>query len=75
MLPTARGMVAEGRPYRGVLFAGLMIKDGEVFLPRPPFPGAYQRSKDTVLIGIGACSCRSSSWSITSGSATRSARA
>ncbi len=24
------GMAAEGRPYRGVLYAGLMIKDGEV---------------------------------------------
>ncbi len=30
VLPTAKGMVAEGRPYRGVLFAGLMIKDGKV---------------------------------------------
>ena len=26
--PLARAMVAEGRPYRGVLFAGLMIADG-----------------------------------------------
>ncbi len=25
MLPTVRGMAAEGRPYRGVLYAGLMI--------------------------------------------------
>ena len=28
ILPTARAMVAEGRPYSGVLFAGLMIVDG-----------------------------------------------
>ena len=27
---TARGMAAEGMPYRGTLFAGLMIKDGRV---------------------------------------------
>jgi phosphoribosylamine--glycine ligase len=26
--PAARGMAAEGAPYRGVLFAGLMIEDG-----------------------------------------------
>lgn len=30
ILPTVNGMAAEGRPYRGVLYAGLMIKDGEV---------------------------------------------
>ena len=30
VLPTARGMCAEGSPFRGVLFAGLMIKDGQV---------------------------------------------
>jgi phosphoribosylamine--glycine ligase len=29
MIPTVRAMAAEGRPYRGVLYAGLMIKDGE----------------------------------------------
>jgi len=29
MLPAIRGMAAEGRPYKGVLYAGLMIKDGE----------------------------------------------
>lgn len=29
MTPTVRAMAAEGRPYRGVLYAGLMIKDGE----------------------------------------------
>lgn len=28
MLPTVRAMAAEGRPYKGVLYAGLMIKDG-----------------------------------------------
>jgi phosphoribosylamine---glycine ligase len=27
---TAKAMVAEGCPFRGVLFAGLMIKDGQV---------------------------------------------
>ena len=32
ILPTARGMVAEGRPYRGVIFAGLMIKEGRARL-------------------------------------------
>lgn len=29
---TADALVAEGCPYRGVLFAGLMIKDGKVQL-------------------------------------------
>ncbi len=29
MVPTVRAMAAEGRPYRGVLYAGLMIRDGE----------------------------------------------
>ena len=29
MLPTVKAMAAEGRPYRGVLYAGVMIKDGE----------------------------------------------
>lgn len=28
MLPTIRGMKAEGRPYKGVLYAGLMINNG-----------------------------------------------
>ena len=28
--PTVDGMAVEGRPYRGVLYAGLMIKDGQV---------------------------------------------
>ncbi len=28
--PAIDGMTAEGRPYRGVLYAGLMVKDGEV---------------------------------------------
>jgi phosphoribosylamine--glycine ligase len=30
ILPTVEGMAAEGRPYRGVLYAGLMIKDGQI---------------------------------------------
>ena len=30
ILPTVAGMAAEGREYRGILYAGLMIKDGEV---------------------------------------------
>src|SRR5262249_10112680 len=29
VLPTVHGMKAEGRPYRGVLFVGLMIADGK----------------------------------------------
>jgi phosphoribosylamine--glycine ligase len=29
MIPTVKAMAAEGRPYRGVLYAGLMITDGE----------------------------------------------
>ena len=29
ILPTVRGMAAEGKPYKGILFAGLMIDDGE----------------------------------------------
>jgi len=28
--PTVDGLAAEGRPYRGVLYAGLMIRDGQV---------------------------------------------
>ncbi len=28
MVPTMRAMAAEGHPYKGVLYAGLMIKDG-----------------------------------------------
>jgi phosphoribosylamine--glycine ligase len=28
--PTVDGMAAEGRPYRGILYAGLMVKDSEV---------------------------------------------
>jgi hypothetical protein len=30
VLPTAKAMVSEGTPFRGVLFAGLMIKNGKV---------------------------------------------
>lgn len=30
MLPVVRGMASEGRPYRGVLYAGLMIDQGEI---------------------------------------------
>jgi len=30
MIPTVKAMAAEGRPYRGVLYAGLMIRDGDV---------------------------------------------
>ncbi|MBW1696967.1 MAG: phosphoribosylamine--glycine ligase [Deltaproteobacteria bacterium] len=30
MIPTVRGMAAEGRPYRGVLYAGLMIRNDQV---------------------------------------------
>ncbi len=30
MLPTIRGLAAEGRPYKGMLYAGLMIDDGDV---------------------------------------------
>jgi phosphoribosylamine--glycine ligase len=29
MLPTVKGMAKEGRPYKGVLYAGLMIKNGK----------------------------------------------
>ena len=29
MVPTVKAMAAEGRPYRGVLYAGLMIRNGE----------------------------------------------
>ena len=29
MEPTVKGMAAEGRPYKGVLYAGLMISDGK----------------------------------------------
>jgi phosphoribosylamine--glycine ligase len=29
MIPAIKGMAAEGRPYKGILYAGLMIRDGE----------------------------------------------
>jgi phosphoribosylamine--glycine ligase len=29
MIPTVKGMAKEGRPYKGVLYAGLMIKEGK----------------------------------------------
>eukprot|EP00890_Picochlorum_soloecismus_P006716 jgi/Picsp_1/86/NSC_00086-R1_phosphoribosylamine--glycine ligase len=32
VIPTAEGMISEGVPFRGVLFAGLMIKDGKAKL-------------------------------------------
>jgi phosphoribosylamine--glycine ligase len=32
VVPTAEGMISEGYPFRGVLFAGLMIKDGKAKL-------------------------------------------
>lgn len=32
MLPTVRGMVTEGMPFVGVLYAGLMIKNGEPYV-------------------------------------------
>ncbi|KAI3436707.1 hypothetical protein D9Q98_006122 [Chlorella vulgaris] len=32
VIPTACGMCAEGTPFRGVIFAGLMIKDGQAKL-------------------------------------------
>jgi phosphoribosylamine---glycine ligase len=30
MIPTVRAMAKEGRPYKGVLYAGLMIKEGKI---------------------------------------------
>ena len=30
MIPTVKGMKAEGKPFKGVLFAGIMIKDGKI---------------------------------------------
>lgn len=32
MIPLIRGMAAEGRPYRGVLYGGLMIENGKPFV-------------------------------------------
>jgi len=64
VLPTARGMVAEGRPFRGVLFAGLMIEDGEVKLLEhnvrfgdPECQGLMMRLESDLLeVLIAACS-------------------
>lgn len=39
VVPTARAMCAEGVPFRGVLFAGLMIKDGQVRAGERPRQG------------------------------------
>ena len=30
MVPTIRALASEGRPYQGVLYAGLMIKDAKI---------------------------------------------
>ena len=30
MLPAVRGMATEGRPYCGILYAGLMVSEGQV---------------------------------------------
>jgi len=30
VMPTIKGMAADGKPYKGVLFVGVMIKDGEL---------------------------------------------
>ena len=30
MIPTVKGMKAEGKPFKGVLFAGIMIKNGQI---------------------------------------------
>ena len=35
---TASAMVSRGTPFSGVLFAGLMIKDGKVLLQVPESP-------------------------------------
>lgn len=64
VLPTARGMVSEGRPYRGVLFAGLMIEDGKVKLLEhnvrfgdPECQGLMMRLESDLLeVLIAACS-------------------
>ncbi len=48
VIPTARAMCAEGVPFRGVLFAGLMIKDGQVGdIAAVPVGGVVQFMRST----------------------------
>ena len=67
-------MVAEGAPFRGVLFAGLMIKDGRV---RPVGVGrsGLQAPASRGNMQPGSVVRRRSCWSTMCGLATRSARA
>jgi phosphoribosylamine--glycine ligase len=60
--PTIKGMAAEGRPYKGVLFAGLMIDNGEpklleynVRFGDPECQPLMLRLKSDLLEALNAC--------------------
>ncbi|MBT3359597.1 MAG: phosphoribosylamine--glycine ligase [Rhodospirillales bacterium] len=60
--PTIEGMAAEGRPYKGVLYAGLMIKDGtpklleyNVRFGDPECQPLMLRLKSDILDALIAC--------------------
>jgi phosphoribosylamine--glycine ligase len=62
VLPTVRGMAEEGRPYRGVLFVGLMIADGRARVVEyncrfgdPECQAIMARLKDDPLPQLLAC--------------------
>lgn len=62
IIPAIRGMAAEGYPYRGILYAGLMIKDGEpqvlefnCRLGDPETQPIFMRLRGDIIPVIEAC--------------------
>ncbi len=53
VLPTARAMVAEGTPFRGILFAGLMIKNGKVGCGVPHKSLAVTQPRQLAISALG----------------------
>ena len=52
---TASAMVAEGAPFRGVLFAGLMIREGKVITLPPDDPYIPHRMSPLISYTQAAC--------------------